>query len=174
MKTWQCLNCWAENDGNYCGDCGFVRGGWQCHGCGKLNETRFCTHCGKPRLVSVYETGMDSYEQGQFAEALPAVRYAAAEGHGSALFVLGEYYSKGLGGEPVNLDRAAECYLQSAENGNASACWRIAHYYQNGVSVEQDDAKALSYFEKAAEAGYAWAYANAARYYARTDEKKAL
>ena len=173
-EGWQCLNCWTENEGNYCGECGFARGAWQCHGCGHVNETKFCTNCGKPRLVSAYEAGRKLYDQGRYAEALPAIRYAAEGGHGGALFVWGEYFSKGLGGEKVNLDRAAECYLASAENGNADACWMIAHYYQNGVSVPQDDAKALAYYEKAAEAGYTWAYANAARYYAEKDEKKAL
>ena len=171
---WQCLNCWTENEGNYCGECGFARGAWQCHGCGHVNETKFCTNCGKPRLESVYEAGRELYDQERYAEALPAIRYAAEGGHGGALFARGEYFSKGLGGETVNLDRAAECYLASADSGNADACWRIAHYYQNGVSVSQDDAKALAYYEKAAAAGYTWAYANAARYYAEKDAKKAL
>ena len=97
-EAWQCLNCWRENEGNYCGECGFARGAWQCHGCGNINETKYCTNCGKPRLVSVFETGSDSFDREQYLEALPAIRYAAEQGHGGALYIWGEYYRHGLDG----------------------------------------------------------------------------
>ena len=57
-----------------------------CGNCGKeiLQNNNFCTNCGKPRVVSVYETSLENFENARYAEALPGIRYAAEEGHGGA------------------------------------------------------------------------------------------
>ena len=49
--TWKC-ECGAENNGNFCTNCGKPRpqsDKWFCSECGTENHGKFCTNCGKPR-----------------------------------------------------------------------------------------------------------------------------
>ena len=49
--VWKC-ECGAENNGNFCTNCGKPRpqsDRWFCSDCGTENHGKFCTNCGKPR-----------------------------------------------------------------------------------------------------------------------------
>jgi len=49
--------------------------------------------------------------------------------------------------------KSLEMYIRSAELGNAEGFSMIGYYYMNGVLVEQDDSKALAFYEVSAKKG---------------------
>ena len=52
-EGWICVNCGAECDGNFCGQCGAARiDAWVCSTCGQSNTQNFCTNCGAPKDTS--------------------------------------------------------------------------------------------------------------------------
>ena len=49
-EAWTCSQCGAQNEHNFCGDCGAKKSNdWTCSGCGKKNTTKFCPDCGMRR-----------------------------------------------------------------------------------------------------------------------------
>ena len=50
-EDWVCPNCGEENDGTYCGECGFKRpdSTWICPKCGTENRKKYCTGCGEAK-----------------------------------------------------------------------------------------------------------------------------
>ena len=51
--AWACPECGAENEGNFCANCGAKKpepaAGWACPECGAENEGNFCANCGAKR-----------------------------------------------------------------------------------------------------------------------------
>ena len=98
---------------------------------------------------------------------------AAAQGYSWAEYALGSHYMLGLG---VAQDRAeaakwfqlvageddyaaaAESFARQAENGEDDAQFFLGMMYHHGHGVPQDDAKALEWFQKAADQGYVVAH----------------
>ncbi len=52
-SSWTCLVCGAENTGNYCEECGHIRGSWVCPDCQSINTKNFCPVCGKAKSDAV-------------------------------------------------------------------------------------------------------------------------
>ena len=48
---------------------------------------------------------------------------------------------------------AAEWYRKAADQGNASAQYKIGVFYENGYGVTQDKEQAMQWYKKAAEQG---------------------
>ncbi|MDO5379037.1 MAG: hypothetical protein Q4G52_11950 [Clostridia bacterium] len=56
-EEWTCEVCAAENDGNFCANCGSARPDetWICPSCGKTdNKGNFCTNCGSARPAGTW------------------------------------------------------------------------------------------------------------------------
>ncbi|MEX3006872.1 peptidoglycan-binding protein [Hoeflea sp. TYP-13] len=94
-----------------------------------------------------------------------ALREAAANGDGLALFEIGARYTDGRG-VPVDLSEAAKWYQLSADMGFAPAQYRLANFYEKGTGVERDVDRALTWYQMAAEQGNASAMHNLAVLYA--------
>ena len=58
----------------------------------------------------------------------------------------------GTGFSP-NLREAARWFERAAVNGHATAAFNIAVFYLNGSGVKKDPVAAITWFEKASEAG---------------------
>ena len=73
---------------------------------------------------------------------------AANNDEPEALYQLGVYYSEG--GE-ADLAKSIKYYQRAAELNHADATLALSYLYDEGISVEQDDDKALFFLKKAAE-----------------------
>ena len=83
-------------------------------------------------------------------EALHWLERAASNDEPEALYQLGVYYEEG--GE-ADLAKAINYFQRAAELNHADAALELSYIYDEGISVEQDDDKALFYLKKAAELG---------------------
>ena len=81
-------------------------------------------------------------------EALFWLERAANNDEPEALYQLGVYYSEG--GE-ADLAKSIKYYQRAAELNHADATLALSYLYDEGISVEQDDDKALFFLKKAAE-----------------------
>ena len=79
-------------------------------------------------------------------EALFWLEKAANHDEPEALFQLGVYYSEGN-----DLAKSIKYYQRAAELNHADATLALSYLYDEGISVEQDDDKALFFLKKAAE-----------------------
>jgi len=90
-----------------------------------------------------------------------ALRHAAANGDGAALFEVARRYTDGVGVER-DLTRAAEWYEYSARTGFAPAQYRLGNFFEKGHGVAVDLKKAVLWYQRAAEQGNALAMHNLA------------
>ena len=81
-------------------------------------------------------------------EALFWLERAASNDEPEALYQLGVYYSEG--GE-ADLAKSIKYYQRAAELNHSDAALALSYLYDEGISVEQDDDKALFFLKKAAE-----------------------
>jgi len=79
-------------------------------------------------------------------EALFWLERAANNDEPEALYQLGVYYSEGN-----DLAKSIKYYQRAAELNHADAALALSYLYDEGISVEQDDDKALFFLKKAAE-----------------------
>ena len=79
-------------------------------------------------------------------EALFWLERAASNDEPEALYQLGVYYSEGN-----DLAKSIKYYQRAAELNHADAALALSYLYDEGISVEQDDDKALFFLKKAAE-----------------------
>mmetsp|Transcript_29641 Transcript_29641/g.96927 ORF Transcript_29641/g.96927 Transcript_29641/m.96927 type:complete len:175 (+) Transcript_29641:13-537(+) len=82
-----------------------------------------------------------------------------------ALFILGYYHQLGSQGLAKDDARACDYWRRAEGHARASYCLGNAHAY--GVGVDQDDARAASYYEVAAAAGVPEAQSNLGLFYAQ-------
>ena len=73
---------------------------------------------------------------------------AANNDEPEALYQLGVYYSEGA---EADLAKSIKYYQRAAELNHADATLALSYLYDEGISVEQDDDKALFFLKKAAE-----------------------
>ena len=81
-------------------------------------------------------------------EALHWLERAASNHEPEALYQLGVYY---LEGDEADLAKAINYFQRAAELNHADAALELSYIYDEGISVEQDDDKALFFLKKAAE-----------------------
>ena len=101
-------------------------------------------------------------------DAVQAVHFlakAAAQGDVKALINLARCYSKGLGGLPVDFNKACEMYGAAAKTGHPMAQYALAVNYYKGRGVAQDVERAVDLYLKAAAQGNAAAQHNIASLY---------
>ena len=70
-----------------------------------------------------------------------------------AIYIVSIYYSKGIYGLPMDLQKALDLCLRAADLGYSKACYVLALCYEKGVGLPKDIAKAKEYYEKAAKKG---------------------
>ncbi|MCQ2380638.1 MAG: hypothetical protein MJ025_06945 [Victivallaceae bacterium] len=102
------------------------------------------------RLGKLYVVGGSGVEK-NVIEAVRLFRLAARGNHREAQYNLGYCYENGLGVRPDD-KMALFWYMQSADNGDADAQYKVAKYNQGIFNNAKD---AASYFAKAAGQGHA-------------------
>jgi TPR repeat protein len=112
------------------------------------------------RMAGVcYEMGLGVEKSGPkalelYAQALPLLGMAAADGDTEAMRHLGKVNEMG-NGTPKNPAKAFEWYQQAAQAGSQLGIYEVGACYQKGVGVEKNLATALQWFQKAAGLGSA-------------------
>lgn len=90
--------------------------------------------------------------------ALPAVikevETQAYNGVPEAQHDLAAIYTAGHGGVPVDFERAAQWFKESAINGVANARYNLGVLYHQGLGVDQDINTAVNWYRAAAELGH--------------------
>lgn len=84
----------------------------------------------------------------------PAPQFNQVMDHGAVQLSLGYSHENGSGGHKKDLHEALKCYRLSADMGNASAQFRLAWFYQNGVAVQQNVPEARKLLQLAAAQGH--------------------
>ena len=115
------------------------------------------------------------YEQGAGVEkshdkAIQFLQMAAANGNYPAQYDLGSLYNDGTGGMAMDKVRACDLFEKAAEQGHVMAMHNAAYCYQVGTGGKKDDAKALTYYMKAAEAGSVRSQRNLGILYGRSGQ----
>ncbi|KAI8142152.1 hypothetical protein BJV82DRAFT_517070 [Fennellomyces sp. T-0311] len=87
--------------------------------------------------------------------AFPWYEKAARKGHRIALYSLGLYYAKGLGGVSTDLRRARACFDRAARKGYVPAMTSLAILcrYETGSNMTGNDARMVYWYKKAADLG---------------------
>jgi TPR repeat protein len=104
--------------------------------------------------VIVADSGLQSYEQGEYAEALRQLTTAATAGESRAMFTLGILYGAGHG-VPIDETTAVEWYRRAADAGNSDAMVALGRVYDSGAGVPASDSLEMAWYLQAAAAGNA-------------------
>ena len=99
-----------------------------------------------------YSKGRELWQKEQYAEALPWLRKAAAQGSADAMFYLGVACDHGRG-TPVDKAAAFGWFKKAAEQGDPDAQFRCGFMLRTGEGVDQDQTAAFGWYKKAAEQG---------------------
>ncbi len=86
-----------------------------------------------------------------FAEKL--LKEAAEEGDDDAQYMLARRLLGTWGDETINIKKATELLLGSANKGNTSAMWQLGVLYERGTGVLQDFKEALRWYRQASRLG---------------------
>ncbi len=97
-------------------------------------------------------TGMEAYDNGDYATALKEWRTLAEQGDALAQTNLGVLYAKGEG-VPQDDEQAAKWFRLAAEQGNGNAQFNLGLLHDKGQGVPQDDVQAHMWFNLAAVQG---------------------
>ena len=121
----------------------------------------------KGNVLAIFELGnMHHFGRGIDVDETAAFGYyqKALEGFGSiggkyegyCAYRMGKQYLYGQGTE-IDEQKAADCFITAAEEGNQYAMYLLGTLYLEGRGVEKDAKAAVRYFEAAADLGNAYA-----------------
>lgn len=125
-----------------------------------------------------YQTGLEAFNQGDYATALKEWLPLAEQGNAAAQAMIGIMYQGGLG-VPRSLETAAGWSGKAADQGSAAAQLLLAAAYLAGQGVPQDDSRAAHWLRKVADQGVASAQTQLGVFYANAvgvakDDSKAV
>ena len=89
------------------------------------------------------------------ADALAMVQARVEKKDPVAIQLLGEYYYRGVLGLRRDMRKAVQLLTEAAELGSIEALYKIGIAYYNGEGVQEDQAKSVQFYEKAAMQGHA-------------------
>jgi TPR repeat protein len=98
-------------------------------------------------------------ERRETQAALPILRRAAARGSAAALRAIGLIYLRGEGDTPQDLAQAVRWFQAAARQGDAESMYTLGVMYRRGYAVEANQAQAITWLQRAADAGYSRASA---------------
>jgi TPR repeat protein len=101
--------------------------------------------------ADAYDSGMDAYQAGDYAQALRRWQTLAKQGHAQALYNLGFIYEFGYG-VTASDTQAFSHYLRAAQQGHTQAQQTVAWMYARGKGTESDSAQAARWNDIAAHA----------------------
>jgi TPR repeat protein len=109
---------------------------------------------------ALYMRGITLLDKRQTAEALKALHLAAEHGDMDAVKKLGDLYTSGDLGVPLNVEEGMKLWEKAAYFWDENASFALAGTYARGLGVKVDNAAAVSYLRIAAEQGHGLAINN--------------
>jgi TPR repeat protein len=108
-----------------------------------------------PQLTAaLYMRGLTLLDKRQTAGALKDLHLAAEHGNIDAIRKLGELYTAGNLGVPLNVEEGMKWWKKAAYFWDEYASYALGAAYERGLGVPVDKAAAVSYYRIAAEQGY--------------------
>ena len=101
-----------------------------------------------------FTCALNLIERRETQTALPILRRAAARGSAPALRAIGLIYLRGEGDTPQDLAQAVRWFQASARQGDAESMYVLGVMYRRGYAVEANQAQAITWLQRAADAGY--------------------
>ena len=101
--------------------------------------------------ADAYDSGMDAYQAGDYAQALHRWQVLAEQGNAQALYNLGFIYEFGYG-VTASDTQAFSHYLHAAQQGHTQAQQTVAWMYARGKGTESDRTQATRWNDIAAHA----------------------
>jgi|SRR5205085_4170038 len=98
-------------------------------------------------------------ERHETQTALPILRRAAARGTVPALRAIALIYLRGEGDVPQDLAQSVRWFQAAARQGDAESMYTLGVMYQRGFAVQANQAQAITWLQRAADAGYSRASA---------------
>jgi len=120
-----------------------------------------------------FQKGEDSYEQGNYQEAVKWYRRAAGQGNASAQVNLGAMCAEGLG-MAQDFQEALRWYHEAAQLGEPVACFNLGVMYIEGQGVARNLQEALKWYRQAAAQGHALAQFHLGMMYEQNDDTLSL
>lgn len=109
-----------------------------------------------------YKNGQESWQQGDLVTAMPLLKKAADAGHGAAQALYGYLLD-----QADNDVEAADYYKRAADQGNSDGAFGLAGLYTSGDGgLAKDQAVAIEWLGKAANAGHVQATISLSHHYA--------
>ena len=136
--------------------------------CGYVTEDpnlEKCPQCGGDFFIPVEEDYISGYgwlcladqaeEKQENEKALGYIQRALDEEYPPAIYRMGVCYLRGQLGLEPDKEKAVEYFQQVAEKEDPAGWCALGQLYQQGEGVDRDFAKAVEFYERAAEAEYA-------------------
>ena len=101
-----------------------------------------------------FTCALNLIERRETQTALPILRRAAARGSVPALRAIGLIYLRGEGDTPQDLAQAVRWFHAAARQGDAESMYVLGVMYRRGYAVEANQAEAVTWLQRAADAGY--------------------
>ena len=120
-----------------------------------------------------FQKAEDSYELGDYPEAVKGYLRAAEQGNSSAQVNLGAMYAEGLG-VAQDFQEALFWYREAAQQGDTVAYLNLGVMYVEGQGVPRDLQEALKCYRKAADQGNALAQFNLGMMYEQNNDTLSL
>ncbi len=117
------------------------------------------------------EQGLAAYHSKNYAQAFLFLQPLAEQGAPAAQYTLGEMYRRGRGFVPSMPD-ALPLLRQAAAANSPPAFDALGHVHASGEGVQGDEAGAVQWFQKAAEAGDAKGQLHLGIYYIESQDER--
>jgi TPR repeat protein len=101
-----------------------------------------------------FTCALNLIQRHQTRAALPFLRQAVSRGSVVAMRVIGLIYLRGEGDTPQDLPRAVRSFQAAAGSGDAESMYTLGVMYRRGYAVGASQAEAITWLQRAADAGY--------------------
>jgi TPR repeat protein len=102
-----------------------------------------------------FNCALNLIERHQTQAALPLLRRSATRGSGAAMRAIGLIYLRGEGDTAQDFGQAVRWFQAGARRGDAESMYVLGMMFQRGYAVEANQAQAITWLQRAADAGYA-------------------
>jgi TPR repeat protein len=102
-----------------------------------------------------FACALNLIERHQTRAALPLLRQAVSGGSVVAMRAIGLIYLRGEGDTAQDLPRAVRAFRTAARSGDAESMYTLGVMFHRGYAVQANQAQAITWLQRAADAGYA-------------------
>jgi TPR repeat protein len=101
-----------------------------------------------------FDCALNLIERRRTREALPLLEQSAERGSLVAMRAIGLIYLRGEGDTAQNLPQAVRWFQAAARRGDAESMYTLGVMYRRGYAVGANQAEAITWLQRAADAGY--------------------